>query len=37
LSAEDFTRGLLDQHIEVLRELGFARMIVRSGKQYELG
>jgi hypothetical protein len=27
----------LDQHIEVLRELGFARMIVRSGKQYELG
>ena len=27
----------LDQHIEVLRELGFARMIVRSGQQYELG
>jgi hypothetical protein len=26
-----------DQHIEVLRELGFARMVVRSGKQYELG
>jgi hypothetical protein len=27
----------LAEHIEVLRELGFARMIVRSGKQYELG
>jgi hypothetical protein len=26
----------LDQHIEVLRELGFARMVVRGGKQYEL-
>jgi hypothetical protein len=26
-----------DEHIEVLRELGFARMMVRSGKQYELG
>ena len=25
------------EHVEVLRELGFARMIVRSGKQYELG
>lgn len=27
----------LDQHIEVLRELGFARMVVGSGQQYELG
>jgi hypothetical protein len=27
----------LDQHIEVLRELGFARMVVPSGQQYELG
>jgi hypothetical protein len=26
-----------NEHIEALRELGFARMIVRSGKQYELG
>ena len=27
----------LDQHIGVLRELGFARMVVRSGQQFELG
>jgi hypothetical protein len=27
----------LDQHIEVLRELGFARLVLRSGRQYELG
>jgi hypothetical protein len=26
----------IDQHVEVLRELGFTRMVLPSGKQYEL-
>jgi hypothetical protein len=26
-----------EQHVEALRELGFTRMIARSGKEYELG
>jgi hypothetical protein len=27
----------IDQHVAVLQELGFSRMVLRSGKQYELG
>jgi hypothetical protein len=26
-----------EQHVEALRELGFTRIVARSGKQYELG
>jgi hypothetical protein len=26
----------IERHVEVLRELGFAHMILRSGKQYEI-